>query len=277
MSDVGKHASVAGRGDAARPRRPGPRPGEPYLTEFWPAYARGQADAGPLKRLLFSVLPQHTLRPLRSELRMAAIRCLAPLARRRYRRSRDLRINLGCGAEGRPDWINVDAYRLPGVNCLADCRRRLPFPDASARAIYCEHFFEHVDYTEEVPYFLAECHRVLEAGGVLRIIVPDAGAYLDAYQADGWEGMARLRQLGPDHHDPFMLCTYGTKLELVNMVFRQGYEHQFAYDFETLRMVLLRSGFSEVHRQGCGRSLREELVLDQPWRASESLYVDAVR
>ena len=64
-------------------------------------------------------------------------------------------------------------------------------------------------------------------------------------------------------------------MELINVVFRQGHEHKFAYDFATLHFVLQRYGFSTVVRQGYGKSLMPELCLDQAVRASESLYVDA--
>jgi citrate lyase synthetase len=64
-------------------------------------------------------------------------------------------------------------------------------------------------------------------------------------------------------------------MELINVVFRQGHEHKFAYDFETLRFLLDRYGFSEVVHQEYGTSLMTELCLDQVHRASESIYVDA--
>jgi predicted SAM-dependent methyltransferase len=79
------------------------------------------------------------------------------------------------------------------VNCIYDCRRDLPFADASATVIFTEHFFEHIDYCEEVLVFLSECWRVLEPGGVIRIAVPDAEKYIRAYCSEGWEELARGR------------------------------------------------------------------------------------
>ena len=47
---------------------------------------------------------------------------------------------------------------------------------------------EHIEPREELPRFLGDCHRALEPGGVLRIIVPDAERYLQAYCQGGLEG-----------------------------------------------------------------------------------------
>jgi len=223
----------------------------------------------------FLPIPRHTFFPLLYELYLAGLRLVSWPVPWRYRGRRDLLVNLGAGANGRPGWVNVDIFKAPGVNCRYDCRKRLPFSDGAVRGIYCEHFFEHLDYTEEVPAFLSDCHRVLRPGGVLRIAVPDAGRYLEAYNRPGWEDLVRLRPLEPGHVDAHFRFAYRTKMELVNMVFRQGHHHKYAYDYETVDFVLRRYGFSQVSRQPYRRSLLPELAIDDPGRASESLYVDA--
>lgn len=208
-----------------------------------------------------------------TELPLMLRRLRGSRVRRQFRSADNLLVNLGAGPEGKPGWVNVDGLKQPNVNCLYDCRKDLPFPNESVRGIFCEHFFEHIDYTEDVPGFLSECRRVLKKGGVLRLIVPDAEKYMRAYCKGGWEDLVSLRQLSADHADFF--GKYNTRIELINFVFRQGHEHHFAYDAETLEFVLTRHGFSEVAHQEYGKSLMSELCLDQACRASESLYVDA--
>jgi hypothetical protein len=66
-------------------------------------------------------------------------------------------------------------------------------------------------------------------------------------------------------------------MEVLNAMFRQYFEHKFAYDFPTLEFLLFRYGFSEVLNQSFGRSTLPELAIDSPDRASESLYVEAVK
>ena len=66
-------------------------------------------------------------------------------------------------------------------------------------------------------------------------------------------------------------------MELINVVFRQGFEHKYAYDYETLEFLLHRYGFSNVQQQKFGESWMEELSIDWERRASESLYVEAMK
>jgi predicted SAM-dependent methyltransferase len=265
-----------GANDEESPRgRPVP------LTGVFPRFAEQNLDPrrGRFGRLLGRVLPRHVVAPLRFELHAARVRLGARAVERRLRGGRGLRVNLGCGDQGKPGWVNVDLYAAPGVNCLYDCRKRLPFADGAVVAIFCEHFFEHLDFTEEVPFFLDHCRRVLEPGGVLRIVVPDFERYLRAYVEGGWDELARIRPLegGPEaRHDPHVGCTYRARMELLNVVFRQAYQHKFAWDFETLAMLLERHGFREIERRSYGESRMPEICLDHPARASESLYVEAI-
>ena len=57
-------------------------------------------------------------------------------------------------------------------------------------------------------------------------------------------------------------------MQLINAVFRQGQEHKYAYDYETLRLVLRQSGFSKVVPQTCGKSLDPEMK--RPTRRREN-------
>jgi predicted SAM-dependent methyltransferase len=239
-----------------------------------PWYDRYGTSARGLRKFLRRIMPMHAYIHVRKEIPLIFVRWKGRSVRRSFRSRDNLLVNLGAGPEGKRGWVNLDVDKAPGVNCVYDCRKSLPFSDASVKGIFCEHFFEHIDYTEEVPYFLSECHRVLKTGAVLRLIVPDAEMYLRAYCNGGWKELTGIRPLHAEHKDSYWGCEYNTPMELINEVFRQGHEHKFAYDFETLRFLLLRYGFSEVVRQEYGRSLLTELCLDQAVRSSESLYVE---
>jgi predicted SAM-dependent methyltransferase len=249
--------------------------------DIYPNFAQRLAGKTRFQRLVMTALPfipRHAYHPFISELRIALRRLFTSPSRvrRKYRDLRDLRVNIGCGLSAKPEWVNLDFFPFPGVNCLHDCRRGLPFSDDSVKCIFTEHFFEHIDYIEEVPFFLSECYRVLKPGGVIRIIVPDAEKYLRAYCAEGWEEIARIRPLLPDHTDGDG-SRYNTKMEVVNAVFRRYFEHKYAYDFSTLEFVLRRYGFCDVQRQSFGKSVEAELSIDKADRATESLYVEAVK
>jgi predicted SAM-dependent methyltransferase len=91
-------------------------------------------------------------------------------------------VNLGCGLRYHSAWKNLDLHsRTPDVTEY-NFLEGLPFPDGSVDAVYCAAVVEHLP-KDDVPPFIAECHRVLKAGGILRISVPDfeaqARLYLD--------------------------------------------------------------------------------------------------
>lgn len=230
-------------------------------------------NATGIKKLAYRILPRHMLAPLLYELSMTWVRLTSQTAGREYRGKRNLLLNLGAGDVGLGGWVNVDSYRGKNINCVYDIRKRLPFDDNSARGIFCEHFLEHLDYTEEIPFFLTECHRVLEPGGVIRIVIPDAEKYLKAYSQGGWGELSRIRSLSEGRRDGSGFC-FNTRIELINEIFRQGSQHKYAYDFETMEFLLERYGFGQIVKQEYGKSIRPEICLDQKARELESLYVE---
>jgi predicted SAM-dependent methyltransferase len=195
-----------------------------------------------IKRVMAKALPVYLVDQVTSELRLATRRMVtAPRVRKRLVSQKGRRVNVGCGSNPTPGWVNLDVVSHPGVY-FWDCRLGLPFSDAAVAAIYSEHFFEHRDETE-ARTFLRECLRCLQPQGVLRLVVPDVGAYLRGYSGP-WELLADMRPLDrtPDGwRDRWLGQVYQTKMQFMNAVFRQRYEHKYAYDAETL--VLL--GFSE--------------------------------
>ncbi|BAZ01852.1 family 2 glycosyl transferase [Tolypothrix tenuis PCC 7101] len=196
---------------------------------------------------------------------------------KRFHQHKGLLVNIGCGSQGRDGWINIDFAEYKGINCTFDCSKDLPFEDNSVKAIFTEHFLEHLDYEKEAQLLLADCFRVLETGGVIRIVVPDAEKFLIAYNSPGWEALSVTRPLTSDFIDCHLGIKYNTKMELVNVVFHQFGEHKFAYDYETLKFCLEKTGFSQVKKMSFGESRMKELAIDLKVRESESLYVEAIK
>jgi predicted SAM-dependent methyltransferase len=114
-----------------------------------------------------------------------------------------IRLNLGCGLQAHPGWINIDGswnarlakhlllrgtlsalHLMPREKAqipwssevfVHDIRMPLPFPDGAASAVYASHVLEHL-YREEGQQLIRESFRVLTGGGILRVIVPDLQA-----------------------------------------------------------------------------------------------------
>jgi SAM-dependent methyltransferase len=79
------------------------------------------------------------------------------------------RLNVGCGPDARPGWVNLDVAPLPGVDVVHDLDRvPLPLEDGQFDLIDCQDVLEHVDL---VPV-LRDLHRLLAPGGRLRLRSP---------------------------------------------------------------------------------------------------------
>lgn len=194
------------------------------------------------------------------------------MRRRRLERQKGLLANIGCGPFGREGWINLDLYMGPGVTLRADCRRRFPLGDTSARGIHVEHYFEHLEPTTERPRFLAECRRCLEPGGILRIIVPDMHKYAEAYLAPGW---GTLNAIGCGGDVPEK--AFATKMEALNHVFVQDGEHYGGFDAEYLRRTLEQAGFTDVEQVTWREGRFPGGAIDREQHRPYSLFMEARR
>jgi predicted SAM-dependent methyltransferase len=117
----------------------------------------------------------------------------------------------------------------------------------------------------------------LKPHGTLRIVVPDAGAYLKLYAKEDWDEMAARRPLikeGDHYRDVWLGRIYKTRMEFINAIFRQYGQHKYAYDAQTLIIMLQEVGFSSSSETAYNVSSDPNMTLDTPARRTESLYVE---
>lgn len=89
-------------------------------------------------------------------------------------------LNLGCGPDIRPGWINVDAYyKHPLVTTMDFTQTPWKFKDETFDLVYASHVLEHIpvrfhhtDNRDVFWHILEEIHRVLAPGGILHLRVP---------------------------------------------------------------------------------------------------------
>jgi predicted SAM-dependent methyltransferase len=189
--------------------------------------------------------------------------------RRHFARlKRDAYLNIGCGPHIHDGYCNLDYSWRPGVDVCWDVTRSLPMSDSSVRGIYTEHCIEHLEFCA-VFDLLKECYRVLANESYIRIIVPDAAIYIREYVKHiGGDKVAM-----PYREDDTQNGIY-TPIMSINRIF-YSHGHRFIYDFETLKIMLERSGFSQVAKLSFGVGSDKMLLLDTPFREVESLYVEA--
>jgi predicted SAM-dependent methyltransferase len=199
---------------------------------------------------------------------------LSPAYHRQVRRMRGqkaLSLNVGSGGRGLPGWLNTDAVGHPADQTfVCDIRRGIPLDDGSVARIFAEHVIEHLNFNQVLPRVLREFHRVMAPGAHLRIVVPDGRRFAEAYVRNDRPQWAALGL------DPFP-ADMPTPMAMLNHIFRQGGEHHFAYDYETLEWALRKAGFEDIRRSAFGQSADPLLSIDRQEHAAYSLYVEAVK
>jgi SAM-dependent methyltransferase len=92
------------------------------------------------------------------------------------------RLNVGCGRNVKPGWVNLDSVQLPGVDVVADlerCRGKpLPFDDNSVDEFLLSHVIEHI--RDPLP-LMEELHRIAKQNALAVIRVP-YGSSDDAFE-----------------------------------------------------------------------------------------------
>jgi hypothetical protein len=231
------------------------------------------------RELLYQLVNRRSTR-LRLRGLQAAVRDLYDDLAKQLRYGRDLKnhchgrtgllLHVGCGELVQPGWVNIDTELRAGA-FYWDAVNGLPFEEQTVRHIHAEHFLEHLEVYDG-GRFLAECHRVLEIGGILRIIVPDAEKYMKAYATGDHDFFEPLVRLGGTA-EPLP-----TKAAICNQMFRMGGDHRFAWDFETLEYTARQIGFSSIDRSHHNDASVPYCIDGQErWRAIESLYVNLTR
>ncbi len=189
-----------------------------------------------------------------------------------------IRLNIACGANIFPGWVNIDRVDVEeaylkhlrghgqlqlegwpeGQRKLAvaldagqvqfeqhDLRRGFPhYADGTVDAIYLGQMIEHLNRRTEVEPFLKECFRMLQSGGYLRLTTPDVRLIM--YQ---WE----RRELGQfASEQPAFFAEAENDDQLSYLLFgasgpdctRENYEGHFhAYSTVGMRALLTSVGF----------------------------------
>jgi SAM-dependent methyltransferase len=176
------------------------------------------------------------------------------------------RLNWGCGAAGKPGWINSDLKEGPGIDITTDIRDGLPLESDSLDYIVSIHALPMIPYADLVPV-LRELRRVLRPDGVLRLALPDLDRGIQAY----------LRRdqhyfLVPDSE----VRSYGGKF-IVHLLWYGYTVTLFTADF--IEELLRNAGYRHVRHCSFRQtgSLLAPGILELDNREQESLFVEGIK
>jgi SAM-dependent methyltransferase len=96
-----------------------------------------------------------------------------------------IKLDIGCGANKRPDWVGIDIQPFPGVDIVHDLLDfPYPLPDECVSVAMCSHVLEHIPKTAIIqergklktinPFIMLmnEIWRVMKPDGQFAIAVP---------------------------------------------------------------------------------------------------------
>lgn len=178
-------------------------------------------------------------------------------------------VQYGCGCSAPSSWRNFDASptlrfeRLPLIGRLytrnavrfpenveyGDIVKGLPVHDDSGKAVYCSHVLEHLSL-EDFRTALVNTHRILEKGGIFRLVVPDLEYYVKTYCSDSSQEAAisfmKETCLGME--------TRSRSLKGFIFQWLQNSQHLWMWDFKSMVAELDKAGFVEIRRARLGDS-----------------------
>ncbi len=100
----------------------------------------------------------------------------------------DVKLNLGCGSEKRPGFINIDIDDNFNPDITTDIETGLPFGSNSVDAVIALDFLEYISIGKTI-FVINEIWRVLKPGGTFEHITPSTdgrGAFQDPTHKSFW-------------------------------------------------------------------------------------------
>lgn len=205
------------------------------------------------------------------------------------------KLNFGPGPNwSRPDesWLAVDIDpELGEIVVNFQEFEQLPIPNNSVSHVYGSHVFEHISIFK-TPLVFAEIYRVLQPGGVFRLILPDAQKSIEEYLAGNADFLLfkrRKERAKKNQNINYTLfeCMREDFLSpngQAALLGKNTLAHQNAWDFETITSDLMRAGFSEdkIQQSAFQKSASKAFTFEGTYQSEanedyRSLYVEATK
>jgi predicted SAM-dependent methyltransferase len=188
-------------------------------------------------------------------------------------------------------WLTVDIDPNRG-DIVIDFHEFESFPleSNSVESIYASHTLEHISMYR-IGRVISECYRVLQKGGILRVIVPNPRVSIQQYLDNNIDfplfARRRERSKRVAGYDLTIFECLKADFISVNLqpdLLGEKLAHQNAWDFDSMRAELTRSGFdsNNIHQVAFQQIGSDDFSFEgkYPSEANEydrSLYVEAIK
>ncbi|MDC0253319.1 class I SAM-dependent methyltransferase [Bacteriovoracales bacterium] len=161
---------------------------------------------------------------------------------------------------------------------IAGDASKMDLPDNSCEIVFCSHVFEHIPHIK-LPMVISEINRVLRPGGIFRMLTPDleviAKAYVEKdenfFKAAKSEDVNIRQDLGFGGMFMNFIVSPGQDTILFDRGLNEfigGYAHLYSYDFEMMRVLFDKLGFTNIVKSPFNGSSIKEM--------KEPLHIDSL-
>lgn len=157
-------------------------------------------------------------------------------------------LNLGCGSNILPNWLNCDGSPCPDA-VFMDCTKNFPLPSGSFDHVFAEHLIEHMELPA-IEAFLQECHRILKPGGTIRLVTPNLDTFIQMMMAPQ---SGQTQKYIEWHKNRCAYAFPASPVRAINSIF-QEHGHKFIMNESFMTELLIRAGFFDARSYAVGKS-----------------------
>jgi len=165
------------------------------------------------------------------------------------------KLQLGCGNNLLPGWLNSDVEPVSPAVLTLNVTRPFPLPSEAFDFIFTEHMIEHLPF-EVGSRMLQESHRVLRPGGRLRVSTPDLAFLVALHGTESTPLQGEYIQWSTRNQVTWAPLPDGGYV-INNFV--RAWGHCFIYDVRTLERSMRSAGFDQIQRCALNQSEAPEL------------------
>ncbi len=203
---------------------------------------------------------------------------------------KEIKLNLGCGNQTPPEWINVDyslgaqIFKTPLFSIvnskfkifnitwdenifIHDLRKKFPWSDNSVDFIYSSHTLEHFSQNEGY-HFLQECHRVLRKQGTIRIVVPNLQEIVAQYIEKNLAADDFINKLEVSYDRPQDKLWKRVLAPLIS------FPHKCMYDTEALSRIMSEIGFKCYGGKPLASKIPDIQNIEIPSRTEKAVIIE---